>query len=208
MNKKKDSETVLVQGGTTMDIKDFGVTRLISHIRSGYRLRQYTNSHGMGWLKDRTILDLSEDIKIWAARMGLPVPEEEARTDMARDFIEWVMDNPKEVEVWLAKKSPSNACKLAISYRTRLQPEAEKIIMEKAKDKSNLLEYCSFFSVVLTDLTNVTLKAAFAEGEQEKKYIKKLAETKKNLKMFLVQLLNADQIKSGQTVLELLETLD
>lgn len=181
-----------------------GATRLISMVRCGYRMRAYSHD----WLTERTAKDFANDcIRKHNGKGGVPSLSHGKWEDFAKEFILWAKECQKEVELWLAKKSPANACKLAISYRTRLNDEAEKIIMAKAKDKSGLLEYCTFFAIVLPDLTNVTLKAAFAEGDREKRYIKKLDETKRSLKSFLVQLLNADQIKPEQTVSDLIENL-
>lgn len=188
-----------------VDLRDcLGATRLISMVRCAYRMRTYNHE----WMKDRTANDFSLDcVRKYSGKGGVPLLSQEKWKDFANKFIIWARDCQKEVELWLAKKSPTNASKLAISYRTRLHDEAEKVIMAKAKDKSGLLEYCTFFAIVLPDLTNVTLKAAFAEGEREKRYIKKLDETKRSLKSFLVQLLNAEQIKPEQTVADLIENL-
>lgn len=209
-NNKNNTETVdVAEGDSAMDQKFFdlrdklGVTRLISMVRRGYSLRKYDHD----WVRDRCAKDFASDcLRRYHAEIGVVLTEGEWKS-FAINFMEWVKNNHKDVELWLAKKSPANAGKLAVTYRTRLHEEAEKIIMDKAKDKAGLLEYCSFFAIVLPDLTNVTLKAAFADGDREKKYIKKLEETKRSLKSFLVQLLNAEQIKSDQTVSELVESL-
>lgn len=209
MNNKNNTEMVVEpEGDSAMDqffvLRDkLGVTRLLSMVRRGYSLRKYDHQ----WVRDRCARDFANDcLRKHSKEIAVTHTEDEWK-DFANNFMNWVKDNHKEVELWLAKKSPANAGKLAVTYRTRLHAEAEKIIMDKAKDKAGLLDYCSFFALVLPDLTNVTLKAAFADGEREKKYIKKLEETKRSLKSFLVQLLNAEQIKSEQTVSELMETL-
>jgi hypothetical protein len=179
-----------------------GASRLVSLIRAGYRLRQYDHS----WIMDRVANDFASDIRRKPSPT-LPQLTEGQWIQFGKDFITWVKTHANEVELWLVNKSPAVACKLAVSYETRLHAEAEKIIIEKAKDKAGLLEYCTTFGIVLPDLTNVTLKAAFGEGDREKRYIKKLEETKRSLKHFLVQLLNAQQIQSGQTVEELVRVL-
>lgn len=179
-----------------------GASRLVSLIRAGYRMRQYDHH----WIIDRMSKDFAVDM-IRKPSPTLPQLTEDQWNVFGRDFIEWVKTHTNEVEMWLVNKSPAVACKLAISYRYRLHSEAEKIIIQKAKDKAGLLEYCTTFGIVLPDLTNVTLKAAFGEGDREKRYIKKLEETKRSLKHFLVQLLNAQQIQPGQTVDELVRVL-
>jgi len=113
------------------------------------------------------------------------------------NFITWVKENPQEVELWLA-------------WGKRLHPEVEKILLEKGKDKIGILEYCTKFGIIIPDSSKVTLKAAFSGGRdswREKRYVKKIEETKKHMKGFLVQMIGLGQIRGDQTIAEVLETL-
>lgn len=180
-------------------VKNLGVTRALPLVRLGYRIRRYAAHHqnyNYSWLMDREIKSFL------TANPG--VSEEEVR-----DFIAWVKDNNQEVELWLATKSPSNAAKLACAWgKARLHPEAEKIILEKAKDKIGLLQYCTKFGIIIPDSSKVTLKAAFSSDSwREKEYVKKIEETKKCLKDFLVQMMGLGQISGEQTISEVLESL-
>jgi hypothetical protein len=180
-------------------VKSLGVTRTLPLIRLGYRFRRYsTQNYNYSWLMDREVKNF------------ISANPQVSETHV-KEFINWVKDNPQEVELWLVSKSPSNAAKLACSWgKARLHPEAEKILLEKAKDKIGLLEYCTKFGIIIPDSSKVTLKAAFSgdrDSWREKQYVKKIEETKKHLKGFLVQMMGLGQIREDQTISEVLETL-
>ena len=152
-------------------IKQLGVSRTLTLVRFGYRLRHYINQN-YSWLIDREV----------------------------KNFI--------RVELWLVSNAPACAAKLAVSNGKRLHPESEKIILEKGKDKIGILEYCTKFGIIIPDSSKVTLKAAFADNSwREKRYVKKIEETKKHMKGFLVQMIGLGQIRGDQTISEVLETL-
>lgn len=185
-------------------MKSLGATKLVSLIRTGYRMRRYQtrNYNGM-WLVDREVKNFVS--KAGFANMGAAQVEQ-----LARGFMEWVANNPHEVEMWLVQRSPAVVAKLAVTWRTRLHPEAEKILLDKAKDKAGLIDYCTHFGIMIPDSSKVTLKAAFENDRsawREKRYVKKIEETKRNLKDFLVQMLNLGHIEKEQTVEQVLENL-
>jgi hypothetical protein len=182
-------------------VKNLGVTKTLPLVRLGYRIRQYSNHHqnyNYSWLMDREVKSFL------TANPGVT-------ESSVKDFIEWAKNNNQELELWLVSKSPSNAAKLAVSWgKARLHPEAEKILLEKGKDKIGLLEYCTKFGIIIPDSSKVTLKAAFSgdhDSWREKRYVKKIEETKKHLKGFLVQMMGLGQISGEQTIAEVLETL-
>lgn len=179
-------------------VKSLGVTRTLPLIRLGYRFRRYsTQNYNYSWLMDR-------EVKNFIAA------NPQISESSTKDFINWAKDNPQDVELWLVSKSPSNAAKLSVSNNARLHPEAEKIVLERGKDKIGLLEYCTKFGIIIPDSSKVTLKAAFSgdrDSWREKRYVKKIEETKKHLKGFLVQMVGLGQIRENQTVAEVLETL-
>lgn len=188
-----------------MDLKHLGVTKLMPLVRAGYN-RPINNpliGHQISWWLDNTI-------KRWI-RATCPTATENENKDLheaANLFVQWVGNSHCEAETWLVLKSPSMAAKLAISHKKRLSPENEKILLEKAKDKVGLLEYCTHFGIIMNDLTKVTMKAAFGENSRrEKAYVRKMEDTKRNLKGFLSQLINAGQIDPTQTVEDLLKNL-
>lgn len=130
------------------------------------------------------------------------------REKEATELFSWAVQNPLELEVYLAGRSPGTVSRWAISWRRRLCPEAEKIVKDKAGDRSTLLDYCMHFGILLDDVSKVTFKAAFGEKSQrEKAYIKKMELTKKRLKEFLGQMVKTGQLDTALTVGELLETL-
>lgn len=127
----------------------------------------------------------------------------------ASKLFDWGRNNPAELEIFIAKRSPSTAAKLAVSNRRRLCPEAEKFVTAKAGDRATLLEYCGQFGIVLDDLTKITMKAAFNdEATREKRYIKKLDSTKRTVRSFLSQMVNIGRIDPNVTVKELIESLE
>jgi hypothetical protein len=179
-------------------VKALGVTKTLTLVRTGYRIRHYVNqNYNYSWLVDREVKNFIS---------ANPVSDSDVN-----NFITWVKENPQEVELWLVNKSPSNAAKLAVSWgRKRLHPEAEKILLEKGKDKIGILEYCTKFGIIIPDSSKVTLKAAFSgnrDSWREKRYIKKIEDTKKHMRGFLVQMIELGQIKEDQTIAEVLETL-
>ena len=177
-------------------VKSLGVTRTLPLVRLGYRIRRYQQNYNYSWLVDREVKNfIALNPLIWESTV--------------KDFINWVKDNPQEVELWLVSKSPSNAAKLAVSWgKARLHPKAEKILLEKGKDKIGLLEYCTKFGIIIPDASKVTLKAAFSDDSwRERRYVKKIEETKRHLKGFLVQMMGLGQIRGDQTVSEVLESL-
>lgn len=177
-------------------VKKLGASRAAPLIRGGYRLRRYSASQFPQWLVDR-------EVKWFTARH--PVSEADAT-----EFLKWIANSPHDVENWLVSKSPAMAAKLAVSNRTRLHPEAEKTLLQKGKDKAGLLDYCTHFGIIIADSSNVTLKAAFSDDRsawREKRYIKKMEETKRNLKLFLAQMVNAGQVRMDQTVSEVMESI-
>ena len=123
------------------------------------------------------------------------------------EFIDWCLEDYKRLQVFIATRSPSTAAELSIRYSQRLCPDAEKIVVDKAKDKPKLLEYCGRWGILLGDMSKVTMRAAFAEdATREKAYIRKLEHTKKKIKEFLEQMVGIGQLDSGTTVKELIET--
>jgi hypothetical protein len=176
-----------------MDLKEAGVTKLLPLIRIGYSVRR--GAPGSGWYFQNTV-------KRFANKYPDSVPEVEAA---AKDFVNWIATSQDEAEVWMVTRSPSNAAKLAVSNRCRLSPAAEKILVEKAKDKAGLLEYCTHFGVVLVDLTKIIMKASFdSDARREKEYVRKIQETKRNLQIFLEQMVGTGQMEPNTTVAEII----
>ena len=127
----------------------------------------------------------------------------------AKELIEWGRNNPQDLEILIARRSPGTAARLAVSHRRRLCKEAEKFVLKKAGDRSTLLDYCGHFGIVLDDLTKVTMKAAFNEDSwREKNYIKKMEQTKATVRGFLAQMVNIGRIDPTITVNELIESLE
>lgn len=152
------------------------------------------NSYGYSWRKDRITQDYAK---------GDPDKQEECEA-----LFSWGVQNPHELEVYLAGRSPGTVSNWAVSYNRRLCDEAERIVKDKAKDRSTLLDYCSHFGVLLDDVSKITMKAAFEDNSRrEKAYIKKMEHTKKRLKEFLGQMVKTGQLDSALTVGELIETL-
>lgn len=179
------------------ELKKKGVTYWISLIKSAYYHREFSTKYtGNSWYSsylDRMVKNHIDEKKDFDAKQ-------------IKEFLMWVLTT--EGEIWFAQKSPSNASKLAIRYRQRLSKESEKIVVEKAKDRGSLLEYCSTFGIILPNMEKVTLKAAFNDDSTyERDYIRHIEETKSQLKGFLSQLVDINQIDQNQTVKELLETL-
>jgi hypothetical protein len=141
------------------------------------------------------------------------IVNEYCRNDKSREeecnaFIEWALSDSDALEEYIAKRSPSTAAELALRNGRRLCPVAEKFITEKAKSKPKLLEYCSNFGILLDDMSQITMKAAFEDdSRREKEYIKKMEHTKKRIKEFLEQMVSIGQLDSGITVKQLIETL-
>ena len=183
-------------------IKQLGVSRTLTLVRFGYRLRHYINQN-YSWLIDREVKNF--------IRVNVNTFCESDVTT----FINWVKENPQEVELWLVSNAPACAAKLAVSNGKRLHPESEKIILEKGKDKIGIAVptrsipwRCTKFGIIIPDSSKVTLKAAFADNSwREKRYVKKIEETKKHMKGFLVQMIGLGQIRGDQTISEVLETL-
>lgn len=176
-------------------LKSKGVTFWIDLIRTAYYAMHHKNSQNSGgWYAGWVDRKLKE-----FAKKGFSEQE-------VQDFFNWILTD--EGQEWFARKSPSNASKFAVRWRRRLCPSAEKFILEKAKDRGSLLEYCMTFGIVLDNMEKVTLKAAFDDDSaQQKRYIKHIEETKKKLKSFLAQMVDNNQIDPNKTVKELLETL-
>lgn len=128
---------------------------------------------------------------------------------VVEELFNWGRQNPVELEILIAKRSPGTAAKLAVSHKRRLCREAEQYVIKKAGDRATLLEYCGHFGIVLDDLTKVTMKAAFNDDSwREKNYIKKLEGTKRTVKGFLAQMVNIGRIDPQMSVMELIETLE
>jgi hypothetical protein len=125
------------------------------------------------------------------------------------ELFNWGRQNPVELEILIAKRSPGTAAKLAVSHKRRLCREAEQYVIKKAGDRATLLEYCGYFGIVLDDLTKVTMKAAFNDDSwREKNYIKKLEGTKRTVKGFLAQMVNIGRIDPQMSVKDLIENLE
>lgn len=131
-----------------------------------------------------------------------------AKAEECVALIDWALNNREELEVFMAKRSPSTAATWAIRSGRRLCKEAEEVVKEKAKDRSTLLDYCCHFGIVLDSTAKITLKAAFDEGSlREKAYVKKIEHTKKRTKEFLAQMVGIGHIDPSMSVKELIETL-
>ncbi len=125
------------------------------------------------------------------------------------ELFRWGRENPIELEILIARRSPGTAARLAVSHKRRLCKEAEQYVIKKAGDRATLLDYCGHFGIVLDDLTKVTMNAAFKDDSwREKNYIKKLEGTKRTVKGFLAQMVNIGRIDPSITVRELIETLE
>lgn len=154
----------------------------------------YARSSSFQWRRDQMVKSYSQN-----------EPEKAAE---CLALMEWAMNNPQELEVFMAKRSPSTASTWAIRSGRRLCREAEDIVKEKAKDRSTLLDYCTHFGIVLDVTSKITLKAAFEEGSlREQAYIKKIEHTKKRTKEFLEQMVGIGMVDPGITVKDLIETL-
>lgn len=130
------------------------------------------------------------------------------RDKEANELFRWGVENPQELEVYMAGRSPGTVAKWAISWNRRLCPEAEKIVKEKVGDRSALLDYFMHFGLLLGDLSKVTMKAAFGEkSHREKAYIKKIEHTKKKIKEFVSQMVANGDLDPSITVKELMEAL-
>lgn len=172
-------------------LKNKGVTYWLDLIRTKYYASNNPNSSWYASWVDRKINE-------WAKK-GYSKEEVKA-------FFDWI--GTDEGQEWFAKKSPSNASKFAVRWRQRLCPSAEKFILEKAKDRGSLLEYCMTFGIVLDNMEKVTLKAAFGDdAAHQKRYIRHFEETKKKVKSFLSQLVDQGQIDSSKTIKEFLESV-
>ena len=144
---------------------------------------------------------VSQLIKVYS--QGDPEREKEIG-----ELFHWGVQNPHELEVYMAGRSPGTVSKWSISWNRRLCPEAEKIVKGKAGDRSTLLDYCSHFGILLDDVSKITMKAAFGENcIREKAYIRKMEHTKKKLKEFLTQMVGNGDVNPCVTVKELMETL-
>ena len=174
------------------ELKSKGVTYWMVLIRSAFYCRRIQGSKWQSGYRSR-------EIESSARRSAFS-------QEQVTEFYDWITTD--EGQEWFAQKSPSNAAGVAIRNRMRFCPAAEKYIINKAKDRGRLLEYCITFGIVLDNMEKVTLKAAFDDdSKHQKRYIKHIQETKKKLKDFLVQLISTNQIDSNKTVKELLETL-
>lgn len=132
-------------------------------------------------------------------------PEREKEIE---ELFVWGVQNPHELEVYMAGRSPGTASRWAISWNRRLCPEAEKIVKDKAGDRSALLDYFMHFGVLLDDISKVTMKAAFDDkSHREKAYIKKIEHTKKKIKEFVSQMVANGDLDPAITVRELMEAL-
>lgn len=156
----------------------------------------------------------------WNAR-GVSIPDwrririvedyskgDESKKEEMEALLEWAMGSPSELELHLARKSPSTISQWAVRHGRRLCPDAEVLIKNKAKDKVGLLDYCTHFGILLDDVAKITLKAAFGEqspGEQA--YIRKIEHTKGKVKEFLEQMVGNGNLDPGTSVKDLLETL-
>jgi len=137
------------------------------------------------------------------------VPDDIDAAKAVEELLNWGRNNPQELEILIARRSPGTAARLAVSYKRRLCKEAEKFVLQKAGDRATLLDYCGHFGIVLDDLTKVTMKAAFNDDSwREKNYIKKMEQTKVTVRGFLAQMVNVGRIDPTITVKELIESLE
>lgn len=187
---------------TLEDLKNMPVSHISTLVKAGYRYKKYAgNDYHHSWIEN--------DIKKFAKRNChfLKVTEEELFS-ASKAFTDWIRYGQKEVELWLAERSPVMLAKLSISTNERLCPESEKIVLNSAKNRSGLVDYACKFGVILPDISSVTLKAAFGEKNyREKKYIKIFEDAKRNLKDLVSQMISNGQIKSENTVQELLDAI-
>lgn len=188
------------------DLKKKGVTHWIGIIKAAYFYRENQHVSWYAGYLDRRIDGFIADSASKHKRHPNKFSANPFSKDQIKEFINWVLTD--EGEVWFAQKSPSNAVKLAVANRKRLGSAAEKFILEKAKDRGSLLEYCSTFGIVLPNMEKVTLKAAFDDkSSHEKRYIKHIEETKKKVKDFLSQLVNINQVDPETTIKKFLESV-
>jgi hypothetical protein len=173
-------------------LKNKGVTFWLDLIKTKYYASHNQDSSWYaGWIDRKTVE--------WQKKGNYSKEE-------VKEFFDWI--GTDDGEEWFAQKSPSNASKFAVRWRRRLCPKAEKFVIEKAKDRGSLLEYCMTFGIVLDNMERVTLKAAFGEDSyHQKRYIKHIEETKKKVKGFLSQLVNNGQVDSTKTIKEFLESV-
>jgi hypothetical protein len=154
----------------------------------------YARSSAFQWRRDQMVKEYSRN------------DPEKAAECLA--LMEWAVNNQQELEVYMAKRSPSTAANWSVRSGRRLCKEAEDIVKEKAKDRSTLLDYCCHFGIVLDSTAKITLKAAFEDGSsREKAYIKKIEHTKKKMKEFLEQMVGIGMVDQEMKVKDLIQNL-
>lgn len=154
----------------------------------------YARSSSFEWRRDQMVKEYSRN--------------DRAKEEECKALMDWAMNNQQELEIYMARRSPSTAANWAVRSGRRLCKEAEDIVKDKAKDRSTLLDYCCHFGIVLDSTAKITLKAAFSEDSaREKAYIKKIEYTKKKTKEFLSQMVGIGQIDPEMAVKDLIETL-
>lgn len=154
----------------------------------------YARSSSFQWRRDQMVKEYSKD--------------DPGKAEECLALMEWGMNNQQELEVYMAKRSPSTVANWSVRSGRRLCKEAEEIVKEKASDRGTLLDYCCHFGIVLDSTAKITLKAAFEDGSRrEKAYIKKIEHTKKKTKEFLEQMVGIGMVDPEMKIKELIETL-
>lgn len=137
--------------------------------------------------------------------------------EKARDFMrEFFGLTASEIESALVSKSVTEAAKYSVKVKMgRFIPEVEKLFFDRCRGKksrlSALMSYCTAWSIIPENMTEVTLVAGFEDsrrGHLSKEFIKALAENKRKCKELLAQIMEIEGISESEPITTILEKLE
>lgn len=190
----------------------YAMMRMRKRYGSSDRIGNYINN---AWFLEPAFKHLTGRRPSWG--WSKPIPEGDVEfAEKSREIMrEFCSEDDGELESLLVSKSTLDAAKYSISYKgQRLQPDAERIFLERCKGKKSrinaLLTYCGKWDIMPDNMTEITLVAGFEGGRRGRigaDFIKKLSANKRKCRELLAQIMKLEGIGEDEPIRTIMERL-
>lgn len=201
-----------------MDFSKFSAKEIYNLARTRHRygspdrIETYLDN---AWFVEIVFKNITGRRPNWGWGREIPKEDEKAADESKAITQEFCLLSDCEVEKLLVSKSTLDAANYSIKIKNRrLEPEAERELLERCKGKKSrlnaLLSYCGKWDIMPENMTEITMVAGFEGGRRGRigaDFMKKLAENKRKCKDLLAQIMNLEGISEDEPIKKIMERL-